>query len=98
MSIRNVARLAVAAALMGVFLALPARVSVSARLLLAQALSPLVRGVRVVLDAPGMLAASLASRRRIEEENAILRRQFAELRGQVAALRGLDQKNFSYNP
>ena len=92
MSIRNVARLAVAAVLVCAFLALPARVAVSTRLLLAQALFPLVRCARVVLDAPGRLAASLASRRRIEEENALLRRQCAELRGQVSALGGLKEE------
>ena len=93
MSIRNVAWLMVAAALVCAFLALPPRLSAHARRVLAQALSPLVRCAHGVLAAPANLRESFASRRRLEEEIAILRGQSRELRAQVAALRGPKEEN-----
>jgi len=93
MSSRSVAVLVVATALVCAFLAFPARVSVPARAWLAEALSPLVRFEHGILGALADIRNEWASRRRIEEENTVLRRQFDELRGQVAALRGLKEEN-----
>lgn len=93
MSSRSIAWLVVAAALVCAFLALPSRVAAPVRARLAQALSPLVRFEHGVLGLPADLRMTWASRRSLEEKNAILRRQFEELQGQVTALRGLKEEN-----
>lgn len=93
MSSRSVAWVVVAAALVCAFFALPSGISVPARARLAQALSPLVKFEHGVLGAPVDILNALASRRRLEDENKVLRMQFDELQGQVAALRGLKEEN-----
>lgn len=82
-----------AAALVCAFLALPARVSAPARALLAQALSPFVGFEHGILGMPAEIRKAWVSRRDLEEENTVLRRQFDQLRGEVAALRGLKEEN-----
>ena len=93
MPFRRVARLVAVVALVCAFLAPPSRASVRARALIAQALAPLARFESGVIRAPARIRAAWASRRDLEEENMVLRRQFDELRGEIAALRGLKEEN-----